>query len=510
MSGRADNEVRTGKAVSEYARIVARQRPYGHTPERRSIRFAEFRQLVRRYRPSDLLPALGALALVGGEPPFSPQLLRNAPPWAIALAARESILWGNEYRREGVTADDLRVVFNAHNSIHEGDVAPSTTGLLSMLTRLAYEQFPYQESIFEEVSRSHALLVDGIGEIDAEVLDEGAWHRLLGAPLGQIVGATFFLQVAATKNSGWFDHKWLDRDDLQPLYARWPRHVIEQRAEQLSSSFEDFRTAYESVPHPPIGYERYAYNPLVARPFVRMADGRLLAPQPRLVLRTVSPSGLYYRGIKEFGTPFARDLARLTERYVGEQLASIDDSIELHPEIVYGKPEQKSIDWFLVLPSVVIMFEVKSARSGLLDRAAVDGFESRAKILFDKAITQLERSSEALDNRLTAFAHIPPGLPRIGIIVTGEPYYLANSTWMRDLLKQVPFPTLTASLRGIEFLAGLPLHEVERQLVEIANDPERSTWNLGNAIEDAPEHRGNKLLQRAWDSYPWLDSLDAD
>ena len=488
-------EEQRGQAVSEYLQMVARHRPHRNEPHRRSIGFNEFRQAVRRYRPSDLLPALAVLAIAGDEPPFDARFLASAPPWGIALAARESILWGNEYRRDTVSADRLRRLFNAHNNIYE-DRGGAASGVLPILTRVVYEQFPYQESIFEEVSRSHALLVDGIGHIDAEVLDNGAWERLLGAPLGQVVGATFFLQVAATKNAGWFDHKWLDHSDMQGIYARWPRAVIERRAAELSSDFAHFKVAYEAVPHPPKGYERYAFNPLTAQPFVRMPDGRLLAPQPRLILRTVSPGALFYRGIKEFGEPFARDLGKLTEWYVGEQLASIDEAVELHPEIVYGKPERKSIDWFLVLPSVVVMFEVKSARFGVLDRAAVDGFEAKTKTLLDKATTQLNRSSDALDKRVPAFSNIPHDRPRIGIVVTGEPYYLANSPWMRDLLKESPFPTLTASLRDIEFLASLPLDEVERQLVEIAHDPERSTWNLGNAIKDVPERRRNKILQK--------------
>lgn len=460
-------ERQTADAVSGFLTMVARYRRSAVREEgyRRSIRFDEFRQIVRRYRPSDLLPALAALAASGGEEEFlAPPVTGIAPPWAIALASRESILWGNEHRREGITADNLRVLFNAHSNIYETKNGSAPEGMLPMLTRITYEQFPYQESLYEEVSRTHALLVEGIDHIEPEILTPAALDALVGAPLGQVVGATFFLQVAALKNHGWFDRRWLDRDDLNDVYPLWPRDVIEQRAADLSCTFEEFKAAYDAVPHPPEGYERYAFNPLTARPFVVMPDGRLLAPQPRLILPTVSPGALYYRGIGSHGEAFARDLGKLAEHYVGRQLATVDGASELHPEVKYGKPEQKSIDWFLTLPSCLVMCEVKSARFGLLEKAATKGFEQRVQVLLDKAITQLMRTSEELDAGTEAFAHLPADLPRIGFIVTSEPFYLANSPWMRELVRKAPFPVLVASLREIESLVTLPAEEIQQRV----------------------------------------------
>jgi hypothetical protein len=496
-------------AVTGYAAMVGRHRPWLRSAPKTSS-FDDLRQLVRRFRPSDLLPTLAALATLG-EPdePGIGALGIYAPDWAIALLARESILRGNEFRDRGVSADDLRKLFNAHSNIYEGNQNGQQGSALAMLTRIAYEQFPYQESIFEEVSRSHALLVEGADQVDLEVLGDDAWGRLLGAPLGSMVGATFFLQVTANKSAGWFDFRWLERTDLEEVFDRWPREVIAQRADQLSSTFDEFKAAYEAAPKPPTGFERYAYNPLTARPFLRMPDGRLLAPQPKLILRTITPSALYYRGMREFGDAFGRDLGHLTEHYVGENLKVVTPDAEVYPEVVYGKKqERKSVDWFLVMPSTAVMFEVKSARYGLLERAAGPGFDNRIKELLNKALGQLERTSRELDSGTTEFEHIPRDRARLGVIVTGEPLYLANSPWMRDLLKTLPFPTLVASLRDIEHLMSLPLDEIEAQLVMIANDPDRSTWSLSTALQPDKLHE-NVVLRRAWDAYPWLADIEA-
>jgi hypothetical protein len=399
-----------------------------------------------------LLPALASLAAHDAGVPFNPATLPGATPWSIALAARESILWGNEDRKDALPKDYLRRLFNAAKNLSEPDLedaADSAKALLSPLTRIAYSQFPFQESVYEELSRTHALLVEGAADLELEVLGgDDAWMEILGAPVGQSVGATFLLQVAANVNSGWFDPAWLDHPDLQPMFERWPRDVIEYRALQLSRTFDEFKAAYDQVHNPPAGYEPYAFNPLTARPFVRMPNGLLLAPQPSLILRTMTPGVLYHAGMSACGTAFARDLGKLTEKYVGTLPGAIDGEIALHPEVEYSHAKQnlRSTDWFLVLDSAVITFEVKSARFGLLDRATTEGYEERVSAPLKKVPRQLRITAERLDSRHPAFAHIPSDRPRIGISVTGEPFYLANSTCMRDLRATAPFPTLIASL----------------------------------------------------------------
>ena len=111
---RAEMERRTGEAVNHYTRMIARQRSTGVQGNRRVVRFNEFRQVARRQSPSVLLPALAALTL-GSDPFERPTNLATCPPWAVALAARESILWSNEHRGDDLDGNDLRILFNTHN-----------------------------------------------------------------------------------------------------------------------------------------------------------------------------------------------------------------------------------------------------------------------------------------------------------------------------------------------------------------------------------------------------------
>ena len=495
-------------AVDGFVNMVAGFNVAWEAQPRRSVTFAEFRQVVRRFRPSALLPELARLSVLLEEVSHGDPLYRTSPPWAMALAVREAILYGNEHRIDALRDEDLRVLFNTHNDIHEDDANPKDFDPLKLLVRVAYEQFPYQESLFEEVSRTHALMVEGADRVPGlQVLDDNAWDQLLGAPLGLMVGATFFLQVAANQNNGWYDPKWLDQPDFAPVLEHWPREVLELRAEQLSNTVEEFRADYQQAPKPEPGFERYAYNPLVARPFIKMSDGRLLAPQPRLILRTISPDGLYYRGMAAFDKPFGADMGRLTEQYVGRQLKLFGVHADIHPEVVYGKEQKRSVDWFAVLPNVVLMVESKSARFGLLERSASPGFEKSVTDRLNFAAGQLVRTSHALDADLPEFVHIPRDRKRIGIIVTSEPHYLVNSPWMRERILQPEFPTLVASLRDLEHVMSLPPETIEERLLDIVSDPDRSTWSLDTAL-GANVGARNPILDAAWESYPWLVESD--
>lgn len=122
--------------------------------------------------------------------------------------------------------------------------------LLSLVTPILYEQFPWQESIFEELARSHALLIDGLGQVDTEVITEAALAEVLGGPpLGEAIGATFVLQVGAYENGGIYDSSWLDQDNFKEVLALYPRSNIEAAAQRLTATAAAFRADFATYSH---------------------------------------------------------------------------------------------------------------------------------------------------------------------------------------------------------------------------------------------------------------------
>jgi hypothetical protein len=304
----------------------------------RDVSYAEFAQAVRRYRPSDLLPFLAAHS-AERERSSSATAAAEWFPWSIAAIAKESVLVGSEFRRADVDGRGLRRLVDLLN--RSSDLLPDQSAA-SLLTPIMYEQFPYQESVYEEMARTHALLVHN--ERDQAAIQ---WDDLLGIGLDQAIRASHVLHAWAVSNAGRYSPDLLDMPHLQSVYQKIaPRSEIETVAKLMTSDISGLRraraTADERAPIPS-RLERYAFNPLKAHPFVDLGDVGIWAPQSVFISRAFLGSNLYYRGLDRWGKPFADDLGDRTQRYVGRQLALLG-GIALYPEIEYAK-SQRSAAW---------------------------------------------------------------------------------------------------------------------------------------------------------------------
>jgi len=315
------------------------------------------------------------------------------------------LLYGNEHRSRDISRlsiDRLMSLF-----YESGDLPSAYTNsddfLLSVLTGITYEQFPWQQSMFEELSRSHAWLVEGLSEVETIVLNENTLAAMLGGvSLGDAIGATFFLQVGAYKNGGKFDPKWLDQPNFVELLTVYPRATILTIADRMTATREQYKEAYANHATGIDYLARFDYNPLINTPFIRMGGrGQVIAPAPSLILKTVTPGGLYYAGMAAHGQDFANDLGTLFEHYIGRQLRTIDGA-DVHPEVVYGKGGGiKSVDWFVVTRDLVLLVEVKSKRLGPAARAGEATLTHVLKDAIHKARRQLERTAVSTSERTT-------------------------------------------------------------------------------------------------------------
>lgn len=180
--------------------------------------------------------------------------------------------------------------------------------------------------------------------------------------------------------------------------------------------------------------------------------------------------------------------------------------MEVHGEVAYGG--SKTIDWFVVFPELTLLVEVKSRRMNTGDTADNPDLARKIAQIVGHANKQLARTHDLLESGHTAVKHVPTDRPMVGLVVTTEPLYLANSPWVRDHLDPLPFPTLTASMRDLENMVRLDSTTLAESLLSIANDPDLSTWYLTqslaelNGAEWGPE---SPILTSAWDAYPWPD-----
>jgi hypothetical protein len=392
---------------------------------------------------------------------------------------------------------------------HDGSELSATVG--AFLVRIGYEQFPYQLSYFEEMSRLGALFAN-VASLPTEVLNADLIERLLGCSLSDFVGAGFVISVGARANNGLFDPEWRSLwegpDAInQHLSMETVRRVFHS---QFVTTVQDVRAASEEFQQSDPKLRAHEFNPLVNRPFVTLPDGRYLAPQPHYAFQRITPSAVYYAGVdslaKDDKDAFTRDFGVVFQDYVGHQLRLMPDA-DVISEIAFDS-SQRSVDWFVVFHEVVLLVEAKSTRLSHLGRMGGNRLKDDIERSIGKAFRQIARTEELLTTGHPAFAEIPKDRPRIGLIATLEPYWAANTPFLAPLLPEPALFTTVASMRAIEQLVGTVRHLGHPQpLLDLVNDPDRRTWNLENALPrmDLPK---NPLLLEAWDGYPFPNEAD--
>ena len=484
-----------------------RRRQAQQRPRYRVTTYEQFVERVCRHAPSDLLPVVSRFALAISRS-TDIEGWEITPPWALAAAAKVALCFGDESRTAPVTDADVADICSVYLAMYSKEVAEDTSlgAVESTLGRIAYEQFPYQESIFEEVARTRALFVEGLADVPTKIITTDALRGQFGASIENFVGVAFLLHAAAHANEGRFNVAWLDRDNMSEINAEIPKEVTARVVrEHFAVSINDFRVlASEPPPHPLL--PQTAYNPLQARPFIDMGGGELLAPQPSFILRRASPGGIYYDGLNVWGSAFTDDLGLLFEHYIGRQCRTLPGAHVL-PEVVYDRGRQKSIDWFVLYNDLTLLVEVKTTRLPLGARAGTEDLPAMVQRTLGKAFDQIGRTVACLANGTPEFAAIPRGQPIVAIAVTLEPYYMANTTFVRRHLPEPTAPVIVASAREFEMLVAYgEENDIPALLHEVVADEDQRSWNLGSVL--SRRHRGagrNRILDESYNRLPWSD-----
>lgn len=378
----------------------------------RAPSYTDFVQRVRRHRPSELLTALALTSVrLFEREAWSADRVRL--PWAIAAAAKASIVAGNEHRKPGVSERDVIEICQVYNALdtplaQEPSEMSETVGAL--LVRTSYEQFSYQQSQFEEITRLGALF-ETVEELETETLDRALIEHVLGCSLEQFVVAGFVLATSTQANTGFFDPDWPAlREGIQAIDPHFPVDIVRRVFEQqFLADFEQIRAAARNAEQPDLRLRAHEFNPLVSRPFVTLPDGRHVAPQPHFVFQRLSPAALYYAAVEtldeEQANAFTRDIGLVCQDYVGRQLRLIPNAT-VRPEIRYDE-DQLSVDWFVIFDELVVLVEVKSTRMSQLARIGGNKLKQDIERSLGKAYKQVVRTHQLLADRHPAFTEIP-------------------------------------------------------------------------------------------------------
>jgi hypothetical protein len=433
-------------------------------PPRRPVgpqRFDELMQRVRRFRPSDLLPAiahrsaeleqvkLGLIPAARGS--------RHAREFMLAGVAQLSVLWANEFRDvHTFTVDDLdlllQIYFNLDDpAMHE---APGDSRLLGLLSRTLYEQGHFQSSPIDSVARMLRVLEAHHGR-EPKAPTPAEWKALLGVSIKHFARISLGLHktLIAFHGTIGIDHLRLPKVVRQfaPLDVS---DVVAVMDTWFTSNRAGHRSWFDGLPANVKAklrgstYSRWSPHALQAAPIVRL-DSKLVSPVTRYVIDRAGTSGLYFIGLGKWRGRFTDSLGTLFEGYVEEQLKILGQPTTVVPEIEYERGK-KSVDFFVVTPAVLILVEVKANRPIWEARiGSNEGFLDFEKKI-GHAKDQIMNTSHLIDARHPALAHLPHDIPRRGLIVTLEAFYGLQTTAYELTFDQTPFPIAISSAAELE------------------------------------------------------------
>ncbi len=467
-----------------------------------SISDAEYVARVRKYAPSSLMPLLAAAAAEYSAPGVwqkSPWM--KFTPWTLADIARVSLVSGNEYRSPA-TPDDLLRCCAAYAAVSDPELSASNPGSLTgFMLRITSEQLSYEQNPFHLIARTAALFHDTKPANALKVIRPGWDADLLGCRLSQYVGTGFLIHAAATKSQGRFSAEWFSKPEFKRITDVISHEFMARIADKnFVASTEWFKSKREPRPSGP--YRRFSFNPLLAKPIVAGIGQELLVPVPAQLFRKISPLGLYYSGAAKWGNSFTEDVGDLFEQYVGRQLEQIPNA-RVYPEIVYDKDNKRSVDWIVVCEGAVILVEVKSVRPTEAIRLGKPNAQNEFKRMLGRAFKQLNTTDELIAKKHPQFVHIPAELPRIGLIVTMEPFNVANAEAILDFQEVKPnMPANVCASFDLELMVTLQDQDVGEFLIELLTDVSRPGYQISTGLKGHSLRR-NAVLFEALAVYEW-------
>jgi hypothetical protein len=130
------------------------------------------------------------------------------------------------------------------------------------------------------------------------------------------------------------------------------------------------------------------------------------------------------------------------------------------------------------------------------------------------AIKQINTSyAEYVRGDYIEFARLPRDRKCIGLVITSDPIYYGNSPTVREKLRKTNIPTIIASHRDLERMAGWDAATLGRALVSIVNDRRRRTYNLVTSLDAIQKPRPNRILSETIELLPifaWLRARESD
>lgn len=437
-------------------------------------------------------------------------------PWTVADVARTALMWSGPRNRKADSATLVRLCnMNARLADQSVIANPSgDEGLVRVLARIMFEQFPGQRSVAAEMARSFLLYGAGAEHPPGFVPEamKPGWFEAVtnGLTLDDYIESVFLIATETARRNGGFSPEWFKGTAFQGLgdvisYAAIRRTFVEH----LLTSVSEFNSTSHEFQDPlPDALKKFAFNPLTDRPFVDDVAEIAIAPCVQTIIAKAQPPAIYHLARRALGDEFTRDLGSVFQHYTGRQLALVDGSRTVIPEVPYKQRRDSfdSCDWFLDLPGLLVLIECKARQPIEEVRTASDDWLRTVKASVGKGIEQINRSNKHITAISGEEPRIDASKPRVGLVVTLEPFYIDQNWLVWDELPGPEIPLGVMSIGELESLVLLDADELASALRDTAASAQENVMLLAPAF-DATAGRENALLTSTYDGIGLFDRV---
>lgn len=503
-------------------RLPARENPWvtsfpNHRRTASPPTWDRYRSAVRKVdRDSLLVQAAAVTAQIARDELPDDLTHMGLTPWCVADVARTAVAWSRFERPEADLRTLLRLCNQCVQLADEGLIRDptSTEGLGQVLARHFFEQFPSQRSIPGEIARA-ILLFGSAVELPPGFAPEAmtpGWFESItdGLTLDEYVESLFLIATMTQQHNGGFSLDWLNGGEWDNLRDVIPFDAVRRTfTEHLVTTATALKEANRRFQEPlPAAQKKFAFNPLADTPFIEDVAPVPIAPWVQAIMRKAAPPSIYYMGTRALGDRFTRDLGQVFQHYVGRQLDLIPGASQVIPEVRYGPrtAQRDSCDWFLDLPGALVLIECKARQP--VESLRVGGVDwlNSVQSSIGKGIRQLNRSHldiQAIAEREPA---LDPTKPRIGIVVTLEPFYADQNWILADRLPQRDLPMSVLSVGELESLVTLSADELSDMVLGSEHAFDGNELRLRSVLAD---HRPNQLLMSTWEAIGLFGRVEA-
>jgi len=242
-------------------------------------------------------------------------------PHTLAFIAKQAILEGSDLRSTPFAEPEFAELVSLHGNLDDGMSASSNLfDTYAFLYRTSWEQFTYQDSLFELIPRYYLLFERINGSSARRRVDiPREFERLFGISIEDFIVLGFSFWSLAEKHAIFFESA-LEAGQVESIAERARDGRAAKVLELIGASYEKFRAVSGTFDAIAATRPMTAFNALRMYPVVRISRHELVAPIPQLIIERVT-RGIFHimqtHLSEPSGNPFTEQFGYDFEDYVG-------------------------------------------------------------------------------------------------------------------------------------------------------------------------------------------------